>query len=157
MKSEESHLARDLAADRDWIIDHFGTISQIFATRKPEVVANQIIHFTKEHPFDENQGRESYVSFIIENLFDKGDVLEDQDTPTSSSGQVGAPPHWAKMTKGHLLVDVDPSTDEFADVVANCTIPVPITKVVRIQNIAVWRRFLQSREEIKEKCRFPSS
>ena len=148
----ERILARDLHADHGWIVEHFGTILEIFNARKPDVVATQIVHFSKESPFQEDHGRENYVNFILENLFGKGDVLEEGEKgELQSSGQVDIPAHWTKMSSGHALVEVDKNSREFADVIANCRIPVPIVRVVRNQNVALWRRYFYCREEIKDK------
>ena len=153
-KGGERILERDLDADHGWIVEHFETICKIFETRKPDVVASQIVIFSKETPFNVDHGRENYVLFITENLFGKGDVLEEGEKgELQSSGQVDIPAHWTKMLSGHTLVEVDKNSQEFADVIANANgrIPVPIVRVVRNQNVALWRRFVHCRDEIKDK------
>ena len=63
-------LEKGLSKENGFLIDHFGIINEIFATKKAEVVAAQIVRVSNQRRFDPNKGtKDSYVSLIMENLF----------------------------------------------------------------------------------------
>ena len=144
-------LERDLPEACSFLVDHFGIIREIFATRKPEVIAGQIVRLTGEFPFDRTKGNDSYVSLIMENLFSQESSGEGRDDSPERSDDAAAPPppmtetdlpaHWQDTESGYALVEVDSGCREVAALVASWNIVSPIIKIMRVQNRDLWRQF----------------
>ena len=95
-------MEKGLTKESSFLVDHFGIINEIFATKKPEVVAAQMVRVANERRFDANRGsKDAYVSLIMENLFtsmpspaegndgDDGDSSADEEEEDEEEDQAG--------------------------------------------------------------------
>ena len=96
-------LEKQLPPESLFLLDHFGIIKEIFATKKPETIATQIVKLAKDFKFD-GKSKDSYVSLIMENLFKRIPTAEDWREPSeeAEAAAVGGSPATAPESSSGL-------------------------------------------------------